>query len=271
MDRIDFMRIALKSIAVFLLLSLYALVALGIMALPARRARRLARLTGNSSFFARLGLRMLGIRVHARRLKRKGIRHRRTNYLIISNHLTYVDILVVASLMPSVFITSVELKQTFPLGFFARLGGCLFVERRSRAGLKREIEEIATVLALGMSVVLFPEGTTSNGDTVRPFKNSLLTSAITTGTSLLPVCIRYRAANGRPVDLTNRDSLYYYGGTTFFQHVPRLLALRSIDVECVILKPIAAHQHLSRKDLATRAHQVISETYHERPSGRHRS
>ena len=265
------MRILLKSIAVFLLLSLYTLVSLVIMALPAGRVRRLARLTGNSSFFARFGLRVLGVHVHARRLKRKGIRQRRTNYLIISNHLSYMDILVIASLMPSVFITSVELKQTFPLGFFAWLGGCLFVERRSRAGLKREIEEIAEVLARGASVVLFPEGTTSNGDMVQPFKNSLITAALTTGTSLLPVCIRYRAANGYPVDLTNRDSLYYYGGTTFFQHVPRLLALRTIDVECVIMKPFAAHQHQSRKDLATRAHQMISAAYHERTSGRHRS
>jgi len=267
------MRILLKSIAVFLLLSLYALVALCIMALPAKRARRLERLTGNSSFFARLGLRVLGIRVHSRRLKRKGIRKRRTrtHYLIIANHLTYADILVVASLMPSVFITSVELKQTFPLGLFAWLGGCLFVERRSRAGLKREIEEIEKVLVQGTSVALFPEGTTSNGDTVQPFKNSLITAAITTGTSLLPVCIRYRAANGRPVDTTNRDSVYYYGGTTFFQHLPRFLALRSIDVECVVLRPITAHQNQSRKDLAARAHQMISAVYHERPSGRHRS
>jgi len=263
------MRILLKAIALFLLLILYALVALCIMAMPAKRARKLERLTGNVVFFARLGIRLLGIRVHSRRLKRKGRRRHRTHYLIIANHLTYADILVMASLMPTVFITSVELKQTFPLGFFAWLGGCLFVERRSRAGLKREIEEIEAVLALGTSVTLFPEGTTSNGDTVQPFKNSLITAAITTGTDLLPVCIRYRAANGRLVDLTNRDSIYYYGGTTFFQHLPRFLALKSLDVECVILKPIAAHQHLSRKDLATQAHQVISAAYHERPSGRH--
>ena len=61
--------------------------------------------------------------------------------------------------MPSVFITSVELMRTFPLGLFARFGGCLFVERRSPAGLKREIGEIEQVLSAGTSVVLFPEGT----------------------------------------------------------------------------------------------------------------
>ena len=261
------MRIILKAVAIVLILSLYALVSLCIMALPAKRARKLERLTGNVMFFARLGLRVLSVRMVVRRLKRKGLRRHRTHYLIISNHLTYVDILVVASLMPSVFITSVELRQTFPLGMFAWLGGCLFVERRSPAGLKREIEAIAEVLAQGTSVVLFPEGTTSNGDTVRPFKNSLITAALTTGTSLLPVCIRYRAADGQQVDTSNRDSLYYYGGTTFFQHLPRFLALRSIDVECVVLRPIATHQNQSRKELATRAYQMISAAYHERPAG----
>lgn len=265
-----FMRSILRSIAVFLLLALYALVALIIMALPAARNRKLARLTGNVSFFARLALRVLGIRVSLRRLKRKGIRQRRANYLILANHLSYVDILVVASLMPSVFITSVELKQTFPLGLFAWLGGSLFVERRSPAGLKREIGEIERVLSEGTSVVLFPEGTTSDGETVRTFKNSLITAAIRTGTDLLPVCIRYRTVNGEPVNRENRDSVYYYGGTTFFEHLPRLLALKAIHVECILLRPLSAHQHHSRKDLAARAHAMITAAYHERSAARHR-
>jgi len=265
------MRIILKSIAVFLLLSLYALVSMGIMVLPANRARKLARLTGNSSFFARIGLRVLGIRVSSRRLKRKGIRQRRTNYLIIANHLSYVDIFVVSSLIPSVFITSVELKQTFPLGLFAWFGGSIFVERRSPAGLKREIGEIEQVLSEGISVALFPEGTTSNGETVRPFKNSLITAAIRTGTNLLPCCIRYRAVNGQLLATQNRDSVYYYGGMTFFEHLPGLLALKTIQVECIMLRPLSAHQHHSRKDLASRAHALISAAYHERPPAQHQT
>lgn len=264
------MRILLRSIAVFLLLTLYGLISLVIMALPAERARKLARLTGNTSFFAKLALRVLGIRMASRRRSRKGLRPRKRNYLVLANHLSYIDILVVGSLMPSVFITSVELKHTFPLGLFAWCGGSIFVERRSPAGLKREIGQIEQVLAGGTSVVLFPEGTTSNGETVRPFKNSLITAAIRTGAELLPVCIRYRMVNGQPMSRENRDAVYYYGGTTFFEHLPRLLALRSIHVECVLLRPISAHQHHSRKDLAARAHGMISAAYHERPTGRHR-
>jgi 1-acyl-sn-glycerol-3-phosphate acyltransferase len=264
------MRTIFKSVALFLLLSLYALASLGILAIPAGRARKRARLTCNASFFARLGLRVLGIRVDARRRTRKGIRPRRRNHLIIANHLSYIDILVINSLIPSVFITSVELMRTFPLGLFARFGGCIFVERRSPAGLKREIGEIEQVLSEGISVVLFPEGTTSNGETVRPFKNSLMTAAIRTGTDILPVCIRYQQVNGQPMNTENRDTVYYYGETTFFEHLPRLLALSSIGAECVILRSISTHQHHSRKDLAARVHAMISAAYHEKPPARHR-
>jgi 1-acyl-sn-glycerol-3-phosphate acyltransferase len=260
-----------KSFIIIFLLVLYALISLAISALPVKRLRKRTYLIDNTSFFARLGLRVLGVHVSARRMNRKRFRPRPKNYLIIANHLTYVDILVIAAFLPSIFITSVELKRTFPLGLFAWCGGSIFVERRSPAGLKREIGEIERVLAQGASVALFPEGTTSNGDTVRPFKNSLFTAAIATGANLLPVCIRYTKINGHRVDPNNRDSIFYYGGTTFFEHLPRLLSLRRIDAECVMLRPLTTHQNHSRKDLALRAHQMINTVYHERPSGRHRT
>lgn len=255
------MRPLIRSIIAVLVLLCYAAVSLGTLALPLGRVRKRSLLAGTTSFVARLGLLLLGIRVHLRGRGRSRPRPRR-NHLVLVNHLTYLDILVIASVMPAVFITSVELRRTFPLGLFARFGGCLFVERRSPAGLKREIDEIAQVLHEGTTVVLFPEGTTSNGDTVRPFKNSLLTAALATGTPVLPVCLRYLSIDGRPVGHQNRDRLYYYGGTTFFEHLPRVLRLRTIDVECLMLRPLAAHHGRSRKELAAQAHDVIRTAYH---------
>ena len=107
----------------------------------------------------------------------------------MANHVSYVDILVIASRTPAVFITSVELKRTFPLGMLAWFGGSLFVERRSPAGLKQEISAIARTLQEGTSVVLFPEGTTFDGDHVRPFRSSLFTAAIRAAVPVQPVCI----------------------------------------------------------------------------------
>ena len=214
--------------------------------------------TANTSFFSRLILRALGIRVIRRGKHALGGQ----NSLIVSNHVSYVDILVIASLRPAVFITSVELKRTFPLGMFARFGGSIFVERRNPAGLKREIRDIEQALRDGHSVVLFPEGTTFDGATVRPFKNSLFTAALRTETPVLPLCIRYLRANGKRLHAGNKDAVYYHGGTTFMEHVPRLLALRSVHVECRFLDPIAAQPDLDRKGLATRCHEVIKAAYH---------
>jgi len=253
------MRTAFKAVTIVTLLLLYSFSSLLLAILPAGRAGRRRLLTGNTSLFARLVLRRLGIRVNCRTTGSHRAPDR--GCLIVANHVSYTDILVLASIRPVVFITSVELRRTFPLGMFAWLGGSIFVERRNPADLKREINDIARTLREGHSVVLFPEGTTFNGDTVRPFKNSLFTAALSAAAPVLPVCIRYRRINGKRIDESNRDAVYYYGGTTFPEHAPRLLALRSVHVDCLTLDPVEAGPEGSRKDIAARCHAVISAAY----------
>ena len=159
------------------------------------------------------------------------------------------------------FITSIELKNTLVLGTLARLGGCLYVERRTPSGLKQEIAAIAQALGEGTTVALFPEGTTSNGDHVHPFKNSLFDAAIESRADILPVCFRYSTVNGNTIDTHNRDQVYYYGGANFLTHFGKLLALASVDVEVIPLKIIPIHASDTRKDLAARAHEEISAAY----------
>ena len=253
------MRTAFKSISVLVLLLLFSLSSLCLILLPAGRAGRRALLTRNTSLFSRLVLRALGVRV--RPLKHGHHPVPEQGCLVVANHVSYVDILVIASLRPSVFITSVELRHTFPLGTLAWFGGSIFVERRSPAGLKKEIRDIEAVLRDGQSVVLFPEGTTSNGETVQPFKNSLFTAAISTGSPVLPLCLRYRRINGKRITRENLDTVAYHGGTTFAQHAPRLLALRSVHVDCVTLDPLPTGPDRSRKDLALQCHESIRNAY----------
>lgn len=258
----DPMRKFLKIFSLALPLLLFSAASLVLLALPLGKARTHALLAKNTSLFSRWVLRILGVQVIGRRVRWKGIRRKKKNYFVLSNHVSYVDILVLASRMPSVFITSIELKNTFPLGLLARFGGSIFVERRSPAKLKSEIRTIAEALGRGVSVVLFPEGTTSDGETVRPFKSALLTAAMETGADILPVCLRYTRVDDRPLDDKNRDQVFYYGGITFSEHAPRLLSLRSIRVEHFMQRPVATHQYRTRKELAVRAHQLISAAYH---------
>src|SRR6185436_7426012 len=89
--------------------------------------------------------------------------------LLVSNHLSYLDILVLATLTPAVFVSKSEVKNWPVFGWFARMAGTIFLQRTRRADVVRISEEITTVLRGGHLVVLFPEGTSSNGRQVLPF------------------------------------------------------------------------------------------------------
>jgi 1-acyl-sn-glycerol-3-phosphate acyltransferase len=222
--------------------------------------RKRLYLLRNTSFFCRPALKLLGVRIHSKHLERL---HRDVDaLLVVSNHLSYVDVLAISSLMPTVFITSVEMKNTFLLGTLSKFGGSLFIERRKASGLKREIETITNVLGHGFIVALFPEGTTSNGEYVQPFKNSLFESAIKAKCDILPLCLRYTKVNNHHITINSRDSIFYYGGVTLVGHLPRLLALQSVDLEILPLETIKVHAHDSRKELATQVHSAINAAYH---------
>jgi 1-acyl-sn-glycerol-3-phosphate acyltransferase len=206
-------------------------------------------------------LSLLGVRVHVK--NRERLREGTTARLIVANHLSYIDILVISAVAPSVFITSVELGSTLVLGMLARLGGSIFVERRKAQHLRREIPAIVRILQSGIPVTLFPEGTTSNGNCVQPFKNSFFLTSILARTDILPLCLRYTGVNGEPLKVSNRDLVFYYGDSSFVQHFPRLLSLTSLDVEVVPLNIIRVRDDDTRKELAIRAGDAISKAYQE--------
>lgn len=254
------MRILLKGLGIVPLFLAYIVLSGTVHLLPlSPKTKRVAAIRMVSAF-ARILLLLFGVRV---RVKHRDRLHKTGNgLLIVSNHLSYIDILVISALVPSVFITSVELKNTALLGMLARLSGSIFVERRNPSGLKREIEDIVFALGQGLPVVLFPEGTTSNGERVQPFKNSLFDSAIIAHADIRPVCLRYVRANNKPITPENRDDVFYYGGVSFGKHLLRFLSLASVDAEVVPLKTISVQPGRSRKDLAAKAHEVIREAYH---------
>jgi 1-acyl-sn-glycerol-3-phosphate acyltransferase len=255
------MRILLKGLGILPLFLAYIFLSVTIRLLPlSQKTKRVAAITVVSGF-ARILLMLFGVRVHVKHRDR--LHKTRNGTLIVSNHLSYIDILVISALVPSVFITSVELKNTALLGMLARLSGSIFVERRKPSRLKREIEDIALALGQGLPVVLFPEGTTSNGERVHPFKNSLFDSAVIAPVDIVPVCLRYMRANNKPITPQNRDSVFYHGGVSFGKHILRFLSLSSVDAEVVPLKVISVHPGRSRKDLAAETHEVISKAYQD--------
>ncbi len=184
------------------------------------------------------------------------------NYLVVSNHLSYTDIFVISSVIPSIFIASIDgVKNSFLLGTIARCGGSVFIERRNRAYLSKEIEIISEMLKEGFNLVLFPEGTTSNGDSVLPFKVPFLTAAIRSRVDILPICMKYTSINGESVDSKNRDSVLYYGGMAFFKHFLKFLSLKSVDAELIGLENIKVSSDFARKELVKLAFGSINAAY----------
>ncbi len=254
------MRTLLRGLGFIPLLLSFLFISTIICLLPAVQKTKRAAAIRTVSGFARMVLILLRVRVrskHRERLQTTGGAH-----LIVSNHLSYIDVLVIASVVPSVFITSVELKSTVLLGTLARLSGSIFVERRRPSGLKREIEDIALVLGQGMPVALFPEGTTSDGDRVQPFKNSLFQAAVLARADIIPICLRYTRVSNERLTPENRSAVFYFGGVTFLRHFLRFLSLKSAEVEVVPLRAIKVHPRQSRKDLARETHKAISAAYH---------
>jgi 1-acyl-sn-glycerol-3-phosphate acyltransferase len=224
------------------------------LASPQRYRRINARVV---SWFSRLYLKILGFRVriegHAP-ARPRGI-------LFTSNHLSYLDVLVIAGRFPGCFITSVEIRQTPILGQITALAGCLFVERRSRSFLGREAGSIATALASGLNVILFPEGTSTSGDTVQRFRQPLFQAGIDAGADLLPVCLSYTAIDGRPLNAGNRDRIFWYGDMTFFDHFLGLASLRRACVTLFLEERLPASCFKTPSDLALSAHCRVVARY----------
>jgi 1-acyl-sn-glycerol-3-phosphate acyltransferase len=253
------LRIPVKWLGVVSLLAAYIAASFFISAMPISTRRRRSLRAGNTSFFSSRTLALFGVRIHKKHGER--LEGARNGCLLVSNHVSYIDVLVISSLTPSVFITSVELKHTPLLGALARFGGSLFVERRKPSRLRREILDISQVLAQGLTVVLFPEGTTSNGESVCQFKNSLFAAAISAGVDILPVCLRYTRINDEAVSVRNKDRVFYYGGVSFSSHFPNFMSLESVDVEVLPLRTIRVRESASRKELAAFAYNAIAEAY----------
>ena len=220
------------------------------------------------SFFSSIVLKVMGINVRVR--NHELLPKANENYLIISNHLSYIDILIISSVIPSIFIASIdEVRDRFLVGTIAKFGGSVFVERRSRANLLQEVEVISGLLKEGFNVVLFSEGGTSNGERVLSFKSSFIDPAIESNVNILSICLKYVQINGKNIDAGNRDlvfyygdtTFFYYGDTTFFKHFLDILSVKSVDVELIGLESIKVNQNLSRKKLAELAFNSISLAY----------
>ena len=165
--------------------------------------------------------------------------------LVVSNHLSYLDIPVLDSVMPMVFVARADLRRWPFWGPMASLGGTIYVDRATRRDILRVRREMGEAMARGDSVIVFPEATTTGGDTMLPFKPALLADAAEACFPVYWLTLSYRTPPDGPAA---RDQVCWWGDTHFLPHVLGLFALRR--VECTMRFGDAPLRAGNRKVLA---------------------
>jgi 1-acyl-sn-glycerol-3-phosphate acyltransferase len=175
--------------------------------------------------------------------------------LLVCNHLSYLDILVLSALAPCVFVAKQEVKHWPVFGWFSKLAGTVFVHREQRSQAVQTVDEIEAALQTGAVVVLFPEGTSSGGETVLPFKSSLLEPAARQTHSLTAGLLQYELGDGDP-----SEEVCYWKDMTLVPHLINLCSKRSIQAS-------VHFNHLregkaDRKQLARQLHAEVLRMKH---------
>ncbi len=172
--------------------------------------------------------------------------------LLVSNHLSYLDILALSATMPAVFVSKADVRRWPLFGWLAALGGTVFIERERRTHVGAVNREIETALAEGALVVVFPEGTSSDGQTVLPFRSSLLEPVLRGGQAISTAWIHYELDDGDA-----RQEVCYWGDHSFFPHLANLLGKRRVRAT---LRFGQFHRTTDdRKVLAQQLHAAVSE------------
>jgi lyso-ornithine lipid O-acyltransferase len=166
--------------------------------------------------------------------------------VIVANHLSYLDILVIAALTPVVFVSKSEVRSWPLFGWFAEKAGTRFIDRNRRGDVARIGAELGPVMAAGLTVVLFLEGTTTDGRDVRPFKASLLEPAVRNGWAVVPAALDYSVPAGRSVE----REVCWWGDMMLVPHLWNLTTLPWIRSRVAWGAAVKAEESADRKALA---------------------
>ena len=203
-------------------------------------------------------LRLLKVRVHPE----IGASYHASGHpvLILSNHISWLDIVVLSSVMPVSFIAKSEVRDWPVFGFLSKLQRTVFVDRQRRHKTGQSTREIASRMQAGDKMVLFAEGTTSDGLRVLPFRSPLvgaarevLKSAQTESVLIQPVAIRYTHRHGLPLGRGEMPAIGWYGDMDLLPHLTDLITGGPVDVQVVFGQTLPFDSQTDRKMITKRA------------------
>jgi len=216
--------------------------------------------------FHRILLKILGIR-----LRIIGAPSTATPVLFVANHVSYLDIPVLGAVLPAAFVAKSEVASWPLFGFLSKVQNTVFIERRStRAAAQRT--QLQEHLAKRQSLILFPEGTSSDGMNALPFKSSLFSiveeSAHDIAITIQPVSITCTKLDGYPLLREQRPLYAWYGDMTLPPHLWNVFKNGRFTVDIIFHPPLTAAEAPNRKALAATCQSLIARGIEQSLSGR---
>jgi 1-acyl-sn-glycerol-3-phosphate acyltransferase len=194
----------------------------------------------------------------------------RGGYVIIANHVSYADGIVLGSLFPIVFVSKLEVKSWPIIGLWNVLCGTIFINRQRKDEVGELVDEMTRKLKQEANILLFPEGTSTNGEKILPFQTVPLAAPLRNRSIIVPVTVTYKTIDGEPVSARNRDRVYWYGDMEFISHFWGLLGLTEVEVLVTIQPKIECFGYednsSGRKKLAEDCyHRVLGRVVEKEP------
>lgn len=197
-------------------------------------------------------------------IKQKGSPSNKKPLMIAANHSSWIDIIALGSLIPLVFIAKADMQSWPIFGFLAKLQRSIFVDRFRRSKTKEQVGEIAKRMKHGDIVVLFPEGTTSDGNYVLPFKSALFGAVQHAQDDLVdhelfiqPVSIAYLTSHGIPLNRSHRSLASWPGDVELLPHLKNIILEGSIGIEITYAEPIKYTEDMKRSEIAKQCEIVV--------------
>ncbi len=173
--------------------------------------------------------------------------------IVVTNHISWLDVFVLNAVAPMRFVAKSEVRQWPLFGWLCARAQTLFIERGRARDAARINRQLVKLLQEGESLVVFPEGTTTDGKTVGAFHASLLQPAVDAEAAVYPLAIRYQDAHGR-----HSAAAAYIGDVSFIASLWNILVCRSLHVRLIATSSIDA-SNSDRRSLAHQARAQIHE------------
>ncbi|KGQ70667.1 hypothetical protein A1D23_02650 [Chelonobacter oris] len=173
--------------------------------------------------------------------------------MFICNHISWLDIFAINAVLPGQFIAKEDVRKWPIIGYLAAQADTVFVSRqRGNAGTQGKVDGVASALRNGAQITLFPEGTSTNGEQVLPFKSSFFQAAIDGDAKVWPVLCFYPAEHGG-----SNETMAYYGDVSLWRSLKDLAAQKSAVIELTFYQAIDTVGK-ERRDLADQTYMILS-------------